>query len=201
MIRIAIVDDHPAVRQGLDIALRSEPGLVPVGSAQQPEDVPPLLYRTRPDVVLLDYHLPRRDGLSLCCQIKADVPSPAVLLYTGYADDSLTVPAVIAGADGILSKSTPSPQLFEAIRLIAKGGTALPPLSAEQLDIAGNALEAHDLPILGMLVNRTPRPEIADTLQLTPDALRHRISAMLHRLRAPTGLAAEQGLIMDASDR
>ena len=184
MIRIAIVDDHPAVRQGLDIALRSEPGLLPVGSAEQPEDVPPLLYRTRPDVVLLDYHLPRRDGLSLCCQIKADVPSPAVLLYTGYADDSLTVPAIIAGADGILSKSTPSLQLFEAIRLIAQGGTVLPPLSAEQLSIAAETLEAQDLPILGMLLNRTPLTRIADTLQLSLDALRHRITAMLNRLKA-----------------
>jgi DNA-binding NarL/FixJ family response regulator len=191
MIRVAIVDDHPAVRLGLDSALRSEPGLVAVGTAQEPEDVPSLLYRTRPDVVLLDYHLPRRDGLSICCQIKADVPAPAVLLYSAYADASLVIPAIIAGADGILPKSAPSLELFEAIRLITRGGTVLPPISADLLEIAGSVLDPQDLPILGMLVSRTPRREIAATLRLSPDALGHRIADMLDRLKAPIGLVSE----------
>ncbi len=80
MIRVAVVDDHPAVRLGLEGALRTEPGLIPIGSATGPEELAPLLYRTHPDVVLVDYHLPRRDGLILCQQVKADVPSPALLL-------------------------------------------------------------------------------------------------------------------------
>ena len=188
MIRIAIIDDHPAVRQGLEGALRSEPGMVPVGSVPQPEDLPPLLYRTRPDVVLLDYHLPRRDGLTICCEIKADVSAPAVVLYTAYADAALVVPAIVAGADGIVSKSTPSLQLFEAIRLVAKGRTALPPLVDERLEIAESALDASDRPILGMLLDRTPHREIADTLQISPDALRRRTAAMLTNLRVPVGL-------------
>lgn len=191
MIRVAIVDDHPAVRLGLDSALRSEPGLVAVGTAQEPEEVPSLLYRTRPDVVLLDYHLPRRDGLSICCQIKADVPAPAVLLYSAYADASLVIPAIIAGADGILPKSAPSLQLFEAIRAVARGGAVLPPVSADLLKIAGSVLDPQDLPILGMLVNRTTRPEIAATLRLSRNALGHRIADMLDRLKAPIGLVSE----------
>ncbi len=191
MIRVAIVDDHPAVRLGLDSALRSEPGLVSVGTAQQPEDVPSLLYRTRPDVVLLDYHLPRRDGLSICCQIKADVPAPAVLLYSAYADASLVIPAIIAGADGMVPKSAPSLELFEAIRVITRGGAVLPSVSADLLEIAGSVLDPQDLPILGMLVNRTTRPEIAATLRLSPDALGHRIASMLDRLKAPIGIVSE----------
>ncbi len=192
MIRVAIVDDHPAVRLGLATALRSEPGLLPIGEARDPEELAPLLYSTRPDVVLLDYHLPRRDGLSLCCQIKANVLAPAVLLYSAYADASLVVPAIIAGADGILPKSAPSLQLFETIRVIAAGRSALPPLSADLLDIAGGLLDPKDLPILGMLVHRTSRRDIAHVLQLTPDALAHRIGHMLKRLKAPVGLPHER---------
>jgi DNA-binding NarL/FixJ family response regulator len=189
MIRIVILDDHPAVRLGLASALRSEPGLLPVGDAQQPDELAPLLYRTRPDVVLLDYHLPRRDGLSLCCEIKSDALAPAVLLYSAYADDSLVVPAIIAGADGILPKSAPSLQLFETIRVMADGGTALPPLSADLLKIAGGLLDPEDVPILGMLVSRTARRDIANALQLNPDALARRIARMLNRLKAHVGPA------------
>jgi DNA-binding NarL/FixJ family response regulator len=189
MIRVAIIDDHPAVRLGLESALRSEPGLVPVGAAEQPEDLPPLLYRTRPDVVLVDYHLPRRDGLSVCQQIKSDIPTPAVLLYSAYADASLVVPAIIAGADGIVPKSVPSRQLFEAIRTVAKGGTALPPISPDLLQLASRCLEPEDLPVLGMLVNHIARRDIADTLGISPDDLAGRIAAMLDRLKAPVGLA------------
>ena len=79
MIRVAIVDDHPAIRVGLETAVHSEWGLVSVGTADQAEDVPALLYSTQPDVVLLDYRLPRHDGLSVCLTIKADAPAPAVL--------------------------------------------------------------------------------------------------------------------------
>jgi DNA-binding NarL/FixJ family response regulator len=185
VIRVAIVDDHPAVRLGLDSALRSEPGLVAVGSAESSGDLAPLLYRTRPDVVLLDYHLPGRDGLSICWSIKAGVTAPAVLLYSAYADASLTVPAIVAGADGIVHKSSPSRQLFEAIRAVAAGGTALPPVSPDLLELAGGALDPDDLPILGMLVNRTRRRDIADALQLSADALGRRIARMLERLKAP----------------
>ncbi len=189
MIRVAVVDDHPAVRLGLEGALRTEPGLIPIGSATGPEELAPLLYRTHPDVVLVDYHLPRRDGLILCQQVKADVPSPALLLYSAYADAALVVPAIVAGADGIVHKNAPPRELFEAIRMVARGRSAFPPLSTALLQAAGEALEPDDLPILGMLIHRTPRLEIARTLRVTPDALTQRIAAMLTRLKTPIGTA------------
>jgi len=66
VIRVAIADDHHAVRLGLHAAIRSEPGLVPVGAASDGRGLAPLLRTTDPDVVLLDYHLPDTDGLTLC---------------------------------------------------------------------------------------------------------------------------------------
>src|SRR5215213_1095333 len=103
MIRVAIADDHDAVRLGLHTALRSEPGLIPVGTAAGATDLEPLLYRTAPDVVLLDYYLDAgQDGLAICRAIKSSVPSPAVVIYSAYADDSMVVPAIVAGADGVV---------------------------------------------------------------------------------------------------
>ena len=187
MIRVAIVDDHHAVRLGLGVAIQSEPGLVPAGVAATAAELAPLLYRTRPDVVLLDYNLPDTDGLTLCRNIKAQVPAPGVILYSAFADASMTVPAVVAGADGILNKGVPARELFEAIREVARGGDALPAISTEMLEVASLTLDDEDLPILGMLIDRTSPHDIADTLRLELPALRWRMERMLGRLQASVG--------------
>jgi DNA-binding NarL/FixJ family response regulator len=185
MIRIAIVDDHHAIRLGLEAAIRSEPDLIAVGMASNGTELAPMLYSTQPDVVLLDYNLPDADGLTLCRQVKSDVPAPAVILYSAFADDSMTVPAIVAGADGLLHKGGPARELFEAIRQVAAGGAALPAVSHAQLEAAGHALKDEDLPILGMLVARTPPCEISGTLGIESAELKYRIMGMLSRLRVP----------------
>ena len=185
MIRVAIADDHHAVRLGLHAAIRSEPGLVPVGAASDGGSLAPLLHSTDPDVLLLDYHLPDTDGLTLCRRIKADPPAPAVILYSGFADDSMTVPALVAGADGIVHKGVPARELFEAIRVVAGGGHALPPISQPLLHAAGEALDPEDLPVLAMLVDGTTAADIAATLQIDRATLRDRITRMLGRLKVP----------------
>ncbi len=185
MIRVAVVDDHHAVRLGLHAALRSEPGLVATGVACDGAGVPSMLERARPDLIVLDYHLPDTDGLTLCRRIKSEPPAPGVILYSAFADAAMTVPAFVAGADGIMHKGGPARELFEAIRLVARGGHVLPPVSPPLLEAAGTALCPHDLPILEMLLERTPTEEIAQTLRLTPADLRARIGLMLRRLKLP----------------
>jgi DNA-binding NarL/FixJ family response regulator len=185
MIRVAVVDDHHAIRLGLRSALRFEPGLVAAGVASNGAELPAMLDRSRPDVVLLDYHLPDADGLTLCRRIKSRAAAPAVVLYSAFADDAMTVPALVAGADGIVHKGRPARELFEAIRLVARGGAATPPISDALVEGAALAVDADDIPILGMLVDRMPAPEIARELDLAPARLRDRIDAMLKRLKVP----------------
>lgn len=192
LIRVAIVDDHPAVRIGLNAALRAEPDIEPVGSANGAGDLEPLLYRTRPDVVMLDYHLPGTDGLSICRRIKSQALAPAVLLYSAFADDSLVVPAIVAGADGVLHKSAPPRELYERLRAVARGDGALPPVSASVLRAAGDALDPEDLPVLGMLVERTPPSDIADALRIDRSELNRRMTRMLARVKVPVPMHAER---------
>jgi two-component system response regulator DevR len=187
MIRVAIVDDHHALRLGLDTAIRSEPGLVPAGVAATAAELASVLYRNRPDVVLLDYNLPDVDGLTVCRDIKSQIPAPGVILYSAFADASMTVPAIVAGADGIVNKGVPARELFQAIREVARGGDALPAISSELLEAASLTLDEQDLPILGMLIDRTPPHDIADTLRLELPALRTRIGRMVGRLQASVG--------------
>jgi len=187
MIRVAVIDDHHAIRLGLRAALLSEPGLEPVGSATTATESEVLLYRTRPDVVLVDYHLPGTDGLTLCRRIKSDVLAPAVVLYSAFADPSMTVPAIVAGVDAIVHKGGQTRDLFDAIRRTARGETALPDISEPLLEAAGHALDPDDLPLLGMLIHRTPPGEIAATLRIERAELDRRVAGMLHRLRLPVG--------------
>lgn len=191
MIRILIVDDHPAMRTGLSAVLRAEPGLVPLDAATSATDLWPALRRTKPDVVVLDYHLPGDDGLVLCRRIKRELPAPAVLLYSAYADASLTIPALLAGVDGLVNKSAPANELYDAIRRLARGERVLPPISRELLDEAARTLEPDELPVLGMTLEGTSHADMAGTLNADPGELSHMIDRMIKRLKieipAPRG--------------
>ena len=81
MIRVLVFDDHPALRAGLRAVLGAEPGFVLAGTAGTAEELLPLVRRTRPDVVLLDYHVPGADGLQLCQRLKRELPPSAVVRF------------------------------------------------------------------------------------------------------------------------
>jgi DNA-binding NarL/FixJ family response regulator len=190
MIRLLIVDDHPAMRAGLTAVLRAEPGLVPLATASSAEDLDVAIQRTAPDIVLLDYHLPGADGLRLCRRLKRLAPAPAVLLYSAYADSSLVIPAVLAGADGLLNKSAPAPELFDALRSVARGERVIPPIPRELLAGASEQLVAEQLPVLAMMIDGTPPAEVAETLRLSPGAFSRTLDDMLDRLRVEVPSAA-----------
>jgi two-component system response regulator DevR len=99
---------------------------------------------------------------------------------------------VLAGADGLVHKGAPAGELYEALRLVAKGRRVLPPLSRELLDAAAERLDPEDLPVLGMVLDETPRGDIARVLRLEPRALDARIERMLEGLRVevPSGAAS-----------
>jgi len=121
MIRVALLDDHPALRAGLTTVLQAEPGLVPVGAAGDAAAFWPMLHRTRPDLVLLDYHVPGDSTLALCHELKSRPTAPAVVMYSAYADASLGVLARLAGADGVVHKGARAPELFETLRGFLNG--------------------------------------------------------------------------------
>ena len=192
MTRIVIVDPQPASRAGLAMLLRTEPGLVPVGAATGAHDGAELVERQRPDVVLLEHHLLDGDGLALCRRMRAGEVPPQVILYTAEPEPAMSLLARIAGAAGLVDKSAEPGELFEAIRMVARGGTALPPLDAAELDAAAHKVDPEDLALLAMLVDRTPPAEVADALRLDRRRLSRRIERMLGRLRtrpAPTLVA------------
>jgi DNA-binding NarL/FixJ family response regulator len=184
VIRVAVVDDHPALRAGLQTVLDSEPHIVFVGGSDGGnEHVWPLLNRVRPDVLLLDYHLPRGDGLQLCYRIKQNVPAPRVIIFTAYASPTLALPATLARADGILAKGAGARDLFNAIRMVHAGEQLLPTISARVLEEASQDLLGDDRALVGMLLDGASEAEIAETLRLPPRDVRHSVQRILSALR------------------
>jgi DNA-binding NarL/FixJ family response regulator len=110
-----------------------------------------------------------------------------VIIYTSEMDALM---ARVAGADGLVDKAAEPSELFEAIRVVARGGEALPPLDREELDAAAHLIEPEDLALLAMLVDGTSAGDAADTLHLDHRRVGRRIERLLGRLRRRTPAAA-----------
>jgi two-component system, NarL family, response regulator DevR len=192
VIDAVLIDDHAAVRAGLLTLLRREPGMVPVAVADCVDDGMAAIARKRPDVALVDYQLPDGDGLALCRRVKALSDPPRVLIYSAYASHELRMPALLSRADGLIDKSAPPEQLFEAIRRATRGERLMARPSPDEMAEAAGMLAAEDLPIVGMLLDGTPPHEVAQVLRIGSADLDERIEAMSRRFepkldREPVG--------------
>ena len=181
-IRVALVDDHAAVRAGLVAILGDEPRIDVVATATTAVEAYQQIEREQPDVAILDYNLPGEDGLSLCARLKSLPTPPRVLILSAFVDDALAVMAVVAGADGVMSKAAPA-NLNETVTAMVAGATFLPKITPLALAVSGSSLPPEDLPILGMLIHGVPADDIAMTLDLEPSRLARRRRAILERLR------------------
>ena len=183
-IRVLVVDDHPAVRKGIEAMLCLEPDLVCVGTAASAGEAHERWAVERPpaDVVIVDRHLPDEDGLSLCLWLRTRTPAPAVVVYSAAADEALALPAVVAGASALVGKVSDPGDLCAAVRAAAAGERRLPHVSPSIGAIQAARLATEDLPILGMLRHGVAAAEIARTIGVDDTTLVARRWAMLEAL-------------------
>jgi DNA-binding NarL/FixJ family response regulator len=188
LVRVAMVDDHPAMRVGIRTVLDAAPGIVFVGEAPDGRAMWPMLERTAPDVVLLDFHLPEEDGLVLCHRVKRCVPAPRVVIVSAYAGESMAAPAMLAQADGVLSKQASARALCDTLRRVVIESGDPPPLSPAARRALHEILEPGEMALAGLLLLGIPPREIARTLRMEPGALCARVEALLCRVGAALGL-------------
>ncbi len=132
-IRVAIIDDHAIVRQGLRAMIDREPDLQVVGEASNARQATAMLDRTHPKVVLLDLKLTSGsecDGLPLCATISQRYPGSRVLVLTSSADEWLILDSIKQGAKGFVLKDVDLTELVRAIRAVHRGESAFDPRSA-----------------------------------------------------------------------
>jgi DNA-binding NarL/FixJ family response regulator len=186
-MRVAVIDRQPAMRAGIEALLERAPGIqVVAGAGADHREVAHTLYRTAPDVVMIEDAPGRADGIELAREIKAYGAGPRVLLHADRPDPVQIATAVLADADGIIDSGAQPRELIEALRTVGAGGTAFPELSARQRRDLARRLPAEDHAILAMRLAATPRREISDTLRMDARALRRRLTAMIARLREAT---------------
>jgi DNA-binding NarL/FixJ family response regulator len=183
-IRVLVVDDHPAVRAGLEGLLIGERGFECVATLAETNGLLDAVSEFRPDVVVLDYALGTDDGLTTCFRVKQQKTPPAVVLYSAYVDPVFTVPAAIAQADATVSKSAPVGDLLSAIRDVASGGMRRPALDNELIEAASARLLTDDLPIAAMLLSATPVGDIATIVDTSVADVRRRALRIIGRLQA-----------------
>jgi DNA-binding NarL/FixJ family response regulator len=110
---------------------------------------------------------------------------PAILIYSAYTDGVLVAAAVVAEADGIVSKGGLGSELCAAIRRVAAGGHALPPMPPWLGEALRRRLDHEEQAIFGMLLAGIETGEIAQTLGLSTAGLESRLWGMLRKLEAP----------------
>jgi DNA-binding NarL/FixJ family response regulator len=189
-IRVLVVDDHPGVREGMRSLLAHDPEIVVAGtaaSAAAAHEMWPALERTPAHVVLVDHHLPDENGLSLCLWLTMRANAPAVVIAAATADETLALPAAVAGASAVWAKTSDPTALPAVLRAAAAGQRRLPAASPGVGATQAARLATEDLPILGMLRHRVPPAEIAATLGVDATVLAARRWAMLEALTGAPG--------------
>jgi two-component system, NarL family, response regulator DevR len=124
-IRIFLLDDHEVVRRGVRDMLETAPDLVVVGEAATAADALATVPALAPDVAVLDVRLPDGDGVSVCRDLRSQLPDLACLMLTSFADDEALVDAIMAGASGYVLKQIHGTDLVNAIRTVAAGQSML----------------------------------------------------------------------------
>jgi two-component system, NarL family, response regulator DesR len=126
LIRIVIADDQPSVRVAVRSRLDLEEDLAVVAEATDGVEAVAQVGDAQPDLVVLDYQMPRTDGLQAARSISRSHPDVAMVMLTAEANPELVAEAGRAGIRGYVLKSEPPETLVDAIRVVADGGHRVP---------------------------------------------------------------------------
>src|SRR5215813_7892871 len=206
-VKIAIADDHPTFRDGLRRLLETEPDLQFIGEASNVEDVVPRVLELKPDILLLDVampprdgmHVSRRGGLDALRDLNVATPKTKTILFTAEIEVAQIVEALQQGARGVLLKSAATQLLIESIRTVTAGGYWVWTYSVQNLlpYLESQILEAHrrkfgltprEIEIVSVVAAGLSNKEIAQTLKIADDTVKHHMSNIFDKVGVSTRL-------------
>jgi DNA-binding NarL/FixJ family response regulator len=195
VIRVCLVEDQTLVRQGIVTLLSLVEDIEVVAEIPDGQQAVDSIPRVNPDVVLLDMYLPKRSGLDVLASLRAAQALPPTLVLTTFDEDHLVIRALQAGARGFLLKDVSLEQLTDAIRLLARGGTLVPPAANDRMRqqrqlvpcefpsaAAPEALSGRELEILCLMARGCSNREIADALTITEGTVKNYVSSILAKM-------------------
>ncbi|MFZ5850486.1 MAG: response regulator [Actinomycetota bacterium] len=191
-VRVFLLDDHEVVRAGVKAMLETEPGLTVVGEAATAAEALARVPALRPDVAVLDVRLPDGDGVTVCRELRSQLPDLACLMLTSFADDEALFQSIMAGAAGYVLKETRGGELLRAVRTVAAGQSLLDPRAtaallarlradAEHVDpLAG--LTEQERRILALIGEGLTNRQIGTRLFLAEKTVKNYVSSLLAKL-------------------
>jgi DNA-binding NarL/FixJ family response regulator len=195
MIRIVLVDDQTLVRRGIRSLLELAGDATIVAEATDGDEGIEAIRRERPDVVLLDLRMPKKNGIEVLRALRSEGALPPTILLTTFDDDEALLEAVKAGARGYLLKDVTLEQLTEAIRTVASGGSFIRPAVTERVlrglehirrdfDALGlpDPLTKREVEILRLMAGGYSNREIADALGTAEGTVKNHASSILSKL-------------------
>ena len=191
-LRAFLLDDHDLVRKGVRAVLESAGDIDVVGEASTVADATRLIPELRPEVVVLDTHLPDGSGIDLCRDLAVLVPSARTLVLTARDSEESIVAAMQAGAAGYLLKQVDGAVLLSAVRTIARGHSLIDPSLARRVidwmeqttetpdELAG--LTDQQLRILALIAEGLTNREIGVRLYLAEKTVKNHVTRILAKL-------------------
>ena len=126
-IRILIADDHEVVRRGLALVLRQEADFEIAGEARDGQEAVSMVFDTVPDIILMDWKMPRLDGVLAAKEIRHQSATTRILMLSGAPVEAAVLDALDKGIDGFVHKDISPGDLAHAIRVVAQGKPYLGP--------------------------------------------------------------------------
>jgi two-component system, NarL family, response regulator DevR len=192
VIRVFLLDDHEVVRRGIADLLDQERDLEVVGEASTASEALARVPAVRPDVAVLDVRLPDGDGVTVCRDLRSQLPDLRCLMLTSFADEDALLDAIMAGAAGYVLKQIRAGELVEAIRAVASGQSLLDPkTTARMLDrMRANANRADPLSelsdqertVLELIGQGLTNREIGERMFLAEKTVKNYVSHLLAKL-------------------
>jgi DNA-binding NarL/FixJ family response regulator len=136
-IRVLLVEDFPLVREGVAAALERDPAITVVGQAGDGREGLEMAHALRPDIVLLDLHMPELGGMMLLERLRAEMPETRTIVITATEKGEPLLDAVAAGASGYITKRSSGEELRQAVLTVQGGGSVIAPA------LAGHLLRAY----------------------------------------------------------
>ena len=185
-IKVLIADDHTIVRIGLKALFAEEAVIEVVGEAKNGAEAVKVAIETRPDVVIMDLQMPKKDGVEATRELAEKLPSAAVAILTTYGTSDGIAHALQVGARGAMLKTADHARLVSAIRRIAAGEEYVSPdirkLLAENPPVP--ELSARQREILQSLTTGLTNKEIAQQLGIRRDSVEDHINTLFAKLGA-----------------
>ncbi|MBB5788854.1 response regulator [Jiangella mangrovi] len=191
-IRVFLLDDHEVVRRGVAALLETESDIEVVGEAGTAEQAMARIPALRPDVAILDVRLPDGDGVTVCREMRSQLPDLQCLMLTSYADDDALFDAVMAGAAGYVLKQVHGTDLIGAVRALAAGQSLLDPASTARMlarlrDRASKpdrlaGLSDQERRIFDLIGEGLTNRQIGERMYLAEKTVKNYVSTMLGKL-------------------